>query len=171
MQNLIKDSKTILNTISGYLSNISTYTSSASTYLSTIAGYLLGIQDKIPTGYVEIAAYRFSVASVGSTMVSTQITGLPSFSKLVIKDVEAYFNGTPMDDAYMDLNTAATDVAATKIAGRWFQTGSFIHIDGNKNGIINAELTAAPYIQLCAGASAVGTQTVYITLKLYYLPA
>ncbi len=154
---LFKDSKTILNTISSYL--------------STIAGYLLGIHDKIPTGYVEIASHRFSVANVGSTMVATQIPNLPAFTYLIIKDVEAYFSGAALDDSYMDLNTVATDVAATRIAGRWYQTGSFIHIDGNKNSIINAELSDAPYVQFCAGAAAVGTQTVYVSMKVYYLPA
>ncbi len=144
---------------------VDSFFKSNKSFLSTIAGYLLGIHDKIPTGYKE-DIIMFTVASVGEVMVATQLS-LQTGTEYIMKDIEVYFSGTTQADAYLKLNTAATDVAATRIASRYYQTGSFIHLDGNANGIIGAVLSAAPYLHLSAGVASVA-QTVYVTIKYYY---
>jgi hypothetical protein len=121
---------------------------------------------QVPPGFKE-DIIRFSVANVSEVMVATQMTGMQTATSYLLKDVEVYFSGTALADAYLDVNTAATDVAATKLAGRYYQTGSFIHFDGEGNGIINGNLSAKPYLQLSAGVGS-AAQTVYCTVHYYY---
>jgi hypothetical protein len=85
----------------------------------------------------------------------------------IIKDIEVVFPD-PAVDAYLDMNTVATDVAATKIGGRYYQTLSSIHWDGNRNGILDAPLTTKPWVQLAAGTGK-SSQTVLCTLHYYYM--
>jgi len=110
---------------------------------------------------------RFSIANVGATMVATQITDMITGMNYIIKDVEVYFSGTPTADAYIDLSTAALSGAGAQIAGRWYQTGSFIHLDGNSNGHFGNALTTKPYIHLSAGSGS-SAQTVYVNVHYYY---
>lgn len=110
---------------------------------------------------------RFSVANVGDTMVSTQLTDMITGTNYIVKDLEVYFSGTPTADATLDLSTSSVAGAGAQIAGRWYQTGSFIHLDGNSNGHLGNALSTKPYLHLCAGTGSIA-QTVYCTLRYYY---
>ena len=121
---------------------------------------------QVPPGYKE-AWVRFLVADVGATMVATQMDDLPDGTAWILKDVEIMFRGTVGTGPYLDINTVATKVAATEIGGRYYQTLSALHWDGDANGPINGDLTAKPYLQLCAGVGA-EAQVVEVTAHCYY---
>lgn len=124
-------------------------------------------QNSPPAGYREDTT-SFTVDCLGSGMVAKQITNVVSSTAYILKDIEVFFP-TALNDAYIDLNTAATAVEATKIIGRRdYQTGSFIHFDGNENGRIGGVLTALPYVQLYPGVGS-DNQTGRVMVHYYYL--
>jgi hypothetical protein len=119
-----------------------------------------------PPGYKE-DTIRFTVAAVSTSMVAQQLTGMQTGTAYILKEVRIYMPGTVGNDAYLDVNTVATDVAATKLGGIYYQSGAFLVWDGNGNGILSGNLSAKPYVQVCKGAGS-DAQTVYGTAHYYY---
>lgn len=110
---------------------------------------------------------KFTIANVGEAAVQKQLTELATATKYVIKEIMFFFGGTAEDDAYVHANTAATDVAGTRFGETYYNVFSAIIFDDNTNGIINADLSAKPYLYASAGTGS-SAQTVYGVIKYYY---
>jgi len=119
----------------------------------------------IPPGYSE-DFIDFTVALVDAVVTKTTPT-FQDGTEYIIKEIRAYIP-TPQADAYIRLNTAATDAAATRFGTAYYQAGSFIIYDGNKNGRLNAVLSTEPNLYTTAGTGATGSQTALLTCHYYY---
>lgn len=119
----------------------------------------------IPPGYKE-DFIDFTVALVDAGVTKTTPTFLDG-TEYIIKEIRVYIP-TPQADAYIRLNTAATDAAATRFGTAYYQAGSFIIFDGNQNGRIGGVLSTEPNLYTTAGTGATGNQTAVVTVHYYY---
>ncbi len=118
-----------------------------------------------PPGYIE--DFVDFTQTLTNADVSSNRLSLITGTEYIIKEVRVYVP-TPQADCSSNLNTAATDVAATRFGPITYNAGSFVIFSGNRNGRINAVLSAAPYIHSCAGTGAATTQTLRGTCHYYY---
>ena len=95
---------------------------------------------------------EFTVADVSTEMVAHQLTEMQTGTSYILKEVRVYMPGTVGNKAYLRMNEAATDDAATKIGGTPYQAGAFLVWDGDANGKLGRFLSTKPYVQVCKGA-------------------
>lgn len=107
------------------------------------------------------------LATVVEAATSKQLTEMETGTHYIISEVLWYSDGTPTYNAYLHLNTAATDEAATRFGETDYHVLSAIVFEGFGNGKLNADLTAKPYLYASAGTGSVA-QKMRGIVKYYY---
>lgn len=110
---------------------------------------------------------KVNCGSVGDSVVSKELTELLGSSNWIIKEVRIYFAGSPTADAYMHINTSATDTESTRFGEIYYYSGFILNIDGNKNGRIGTPLSSKPYLFIFGGTGSVASN-VYATIIAYF---
>ncbi len=121
---------------------------------------------QIPPGYSEDVK-KFSVANVGATAVSQQLTEMMNANYYIIKEIRFYFSGTAIADAYFHVGAQSVDGAGARFIEGYYGEGSFCILAGNRNGKYGKVLTSKPHVFLSAGTGS-AAQTVYGSVRYFY---
>jgi len=125
---------------------------------------------EVPWGWMEDTK-KFTIAAVDATVVTKQLTELISARVYIIKEIRFFISSNPAaaaDDAYFHVSRNSADaIDAERFIEGYYYEGSFCILSGNRNGRLNAVLTAAPYVHITAGTGA-AARTVYGSVKYYY---